>query len=403
MTVLLYVQHLLGIGHVRRAALLADALAARGMPVTVAYGGFPVPGVGFGAARTVRLPPARAADAAFSAVVGEDGAPVGEAWKAARRDRLLALYDEVRPDILITETFPFGRRMFRFELEPLLDRARSGAIGCRPLIASSVRDVLVVKRDPAKQAWMADAARRWFDLVLVHGDPALVPFEASFPPARRIADLIRHTGYVAPPRDADQTDSQDGRGEVVVSVGGGAVGGGLLRAAAQAKALCNHAGGVRWRLLAGPDLPDGDLAAVRRAAAGDPGIVVEPARPDFPALLRRCRLSISQAGYNTVMDVLAAGCRAVLVPFAQGAETEQADRAALLAARGLVEAVPEAGLTPQSLAEAAGRALAFPSPPRAAVAMDGAARSAELLQSAFARIAAPRGATGLPRHRRKAL
>ena len=37
--VLFYVQHLLGIGHLKRAAILAEAMAAMGLDVTVAYGG----------------------------------------------------------------------------------------------------------------------------------------------------------------------------------------------------------------------------------------------------------------------------------------------------------------------------------------------------------------------------
>ena len=49
-------QHLLGIGHVRRAALITRALSAAGLDVTVASGGFPVAGVDYGAARVVQLP-----------------------------------------------------------------------------------------------------------------------------------------------------------------------------------------------------------------------------------------------------------------------------------------------------------------------------------------------------------
>ena len=37
--VLFHVQHLLGIGHLRRAEILAEAMAAEGLEVTVAYGG----------------------------------------------------------------------------------------------------------------------------------------------------------------------------------------------------------------------------------------------------------------------------------------------------------------------------------------------------------------------------
>jgi predicted glycosyltransferase len=53
MKALIWVQHLLGIGHVRRAALIARAMTDAGLDVTVASGGFSVAGVGYGAARVV--------------------------------------------------------------------------------------------------------------------------------------------------------------------------------------------------------------------------------------------------------------------------------------------------------------------------------------------------------------
>ena len=52
--------------------------------------------------------------------------------------------------------------------------------------------------------------------------------------------------------------------------------------------------------------------------------VCERVRDDFTTLLRNCAVSVSQAGYNTTLEILDAGARAVLVPFAGGAETEQA-------------------------------------------------------------------------------
>lgn len=382
MKALLYVQHLLGTGHVRRAALLTRALAAHKACVTVAYGGFPVGGVDFGPARVVHLPPARAADAAFSAIVDVDGRPIDDAWRAARRNALLSLFDEQQPDILLVETFPFGRRQFRFELAPLLDAARAArALGPSPLIASSVRDILIKKADPKKHDDMAAMARRWFDLVLVHGDPAFIPFEATFPPTPAVADLIRYTGYVAPDREPPSPSGDDGLGEVVVSVGGGAVGFNLLRTALMARPLSAAADRI-WRLLLGADLTPESVAALHdMAAAQGPGVILEPARPDFPGLLGRCLLSISQAGYNTVMDILKVGCRAIVVPFAAGGETEQAERARRLAARGLLIVLDEAALTPQTLAETVDKAMAGPPPAAEGMTLpvDGAARSAALL------------------------
>lgn len=379
MKILFWVQHLLGVGHVRRASLLAQALAAAGDEVTVALGGFPVPAMDFGGARVAQLPPARVADARFRPILGEGGAPIDEAWRARRAEALQELTATTQPDCLLLETFPFGRRAFRFELQPVLEATR--ARRPRPLVAASVRDILVAKNDPAKDRAMAEAARRYCDLVLVHGDPGILPLSASFPFAGEIAHLIRHTGFVAPSRVAHAV-SGEGAGEIVVSVGGGAVGGALLRIAAAAGA---REPARRWRLLAGHDLPPDDFAALRAKAASN--VTVERARPDFPALLARAALSISQAGYNTVLDVLAAGCRAILVPFAERAETEQTLRANLLAERGRATALPTDGLTADTLAAAVRRALAQPAPgPVEGLRMNGAAESVRILHACFAKL-----------------
>jgi len=379
MKVLFHVQHLLGIGHVRRAAAIARALTQAGFAVTVAQGGFDVPGTDWGGAEVVTLPPVRSADTGFRTLLDAEDKPIDSGWKKRRAADLLALLARTKPDILLVETFPFGRRAFAFELVPMLEIARRAVP--RPLIACSVRDILVDKKDPAKVEAMADTALAFFDLVLVHGDPAVIPFEASFPPAPRVAGLIRYTGYVGAP-SAREAPPGDGVGEIVVSVGGGAVGAGLLRTALAARPLTGQSR-ARWRLLAGPDLPAGTLAELTEAAPE--GVIIEPARPDFPSLLTRCRLSVSQAGYNTVMDVVRAGCRAVFVPFAAAGETEQTRRAELLAARGHCSVVSEAELTPERLARAVDEAVAAPPPPRAALAMDGARTAAEILRDAAAR------------------
>ena len=69
----------------------------------------------------------------------------------------------------------------------------------------------------------------------------------------------------------------------------------------------------------------------RMTAPIPPHVKLERFRPDLPDASRRRRLSVSQAGYNTVCDILRARCRSILVPFAAGGETEQSLRAAKLA------------------------------------------------------------------------
>ena len=359
--VLLYVQHLLGIGHIRRAAALGRAFQRAGLKVVFVTGGLPVGGLGLadapGGIEVVQLPPARSRDDSFRVILDETDRPIDEAWKARRRDQLLAVYRRHRPRVVLTELFPFGRRKMRFELEPLIETAR--AANPPALIACSLRDIVNRPESSEKTAWMVDRFTRLYDLLYVHGDPRFFRLEDSFPESAAVARRLHYTGYVT---DADETvaaarqDSgcPDGPGEVIVSAGGGAVGGALLRCALAARPLSPLAE-APWRLLAGPHMPEAEFRAL--IAQAPPGVTVEPARRDFVALLTRARLSISQAGYNTLMEVMAAGLPGVVVPFAGGRETEQTQRAQGLAGAGLITVVDEETLAPASLADGIARAL----------------------------------------------
>ena len=374
--VFFWVQHLLGIGHLRRAALLAAAMAEAGFDVLLVSGGLPARHLDPGGARFAQLPPVKAADRRFSALVDGAGRPLEAAFDAARRRRLMELFHGHRPDAVITEMFPFGRRRFRAELLPLLDAARRR----RAAVFCSVRDVLTAKAAPERHREMAALAHTRFDCVMVHGDRALLPFDATFPETARIAGRIHYTGYVAPPPPAGRPAGT--AGAVVVSTGGGAVGQRLLETALAARPLSRLAE-APWRLLAGEAL--GAAAFARLRARAPAGVTVERARPDFPALLAAAALSISQAGYNTVADLLRARVPTVLVPFAEARETEQTVRAQALAARGLARVVAPERLSPARLATDVDAAFAAGPPAESGVRLDGAATAARLLHEALAR------------------
>lgn len=353
--VFFYVQHLLGIGHLRRAATLARALASGGFDVLLVSGGAPVDGLPLEGVRFHQLPPLRAADLRLKELSQLDGTPLDDVFRARRTRVLLDLFEAEAPDILLTEQFPFGRTQLRFELMPLLDAAERRPSA--PWIVSSIRDVLRRTASPARVDEMV-ATFEVFDAVLVHADPALVRLDDSFPAWPDIQDRALYTGYIAEFDPARAPQGAVGAGEVIVSVGGGAVGAPLLRAAIAARPMTALAD-RKWRLLVGANVPAADRAALAEAA--NAGIIVEPARGDFPSLLRNAALSISQAGYNTVVETLCHADRAVLVPFGTARETEQADRARVLVERGMVAAVAPDALNSETLAAAIGRAWAGPS------------------------------------------
>lgn len=374
MKALIHVQHLLGVGHAVRAAAIGRALGERGVNVTLATGNYLPDIIDTGQMDVVTLPAARAADVTFSVVVNDEGEEIDQAWMERRKGQLLELFDRIQPDILLTEFFPLGRRKFRFELIPLLERAVVRTP--RPVIASAVRDILVAKDNPNVERWMAETALKYYDGLLVHGEEDTIDLGATFRYATDLGSLISYTGYVHAGAQAPEPPPGEGQDEIVVACGGGAVGENLLRAAVGAAGLLRR---HRWRILAGGDLPEAVLVELARGGAGDVGTaIIESARPDFPKLLKHARLVVAQAGYNTVTDILAAGVSAVLVPFAGGRESEQTIRAEALADRGRVITTSETGLTPKRLAEAVKAALQLPAR-WPAPKMDGAARSAEIL------------------------
>ena len=376
---MIHVQHLLGIGHLRRAATIAAALAAEGCATTLVSGGPAVDVIACGAATLHQLPPLCAGDG-FSDLRDDRGRPIDDAFRDARRDALLALYRDLDPDILITELFPFGRRQMRFELLPLLEAARSAA--SPPVIAASVRDILQ-RRSPSRAAEAARWFDRYYDRLLVHADPAVVRLEASVPAATGIGDRIHYTGYVVDGGGASTARrGEAAEGAVVVSAGGGAVGSALLAAALAARRDTVHRRRP-WLLLAGENLPRCRLEALRERAPA--GVRVERSRADFAALLSGAALSVSQCGYNTLLEVAAAGTRAVVVPFAGDGETEQTMRARLWAERGALTIVAERDLTPAALATAIDRAAAGPVFDAAGVDCGGAAATARLVRAWAAR------------------
>jgi len=346
--VLFYVQHLLGIGHVKRAAAITRSMTRCGLDVVVVLGGPPVPLADFGDAEVLQLPSARAADSSFKLLVDEFDNPIDDAWRDKRRDLLAALYAEVKPDLLLIELFPFGRRQFRFELLPLLD-----SIDHKIPVVCSVREVLVGRVKPERDIVIADIIDRYFDHILVHGDEGVISLAETFELIGRFKDKVAYTGYVTDHNPA-AVPSQAGTGEVIVSTGSGAVGENLLRLALAARPLSRVAD-LPWRFLAGDYLPKpvfDDLCA-----NAPENVVIEWARADFRDMLPNAALSISLGGYNTVMDVLSAKCKAIIVPFADGDEGEQTYRAREFANRGFLHLLSADDLSVDGMVKAIDEAM----------------------------------------------
>ncbi len=375
-TIMFYVQHLLGIGHVFRAMRVAKGLARAGCETHLVWGGQKIPSMDMTGLNMHYLEAVHVANENFKALLLNDGTQMSEEVKQARADHLLQIFDEVEPDIVITEAYPFGRRQMRFELIPLMEKVKSARP--KPLMVCSIRDIMQENRAPKRVRESIDAIHTWFDLVMVHGDPTLIPIESTLEKAEEITDKIRYTGLVTP--DAvDKTIPPSVSPAVIVSAGGGAVGKALMNTAVEAMQYCKKYP-ENWCLTTGPDLPQNEFDEISGRAPAS--MQVTRFIPDLTNVMATAKVSVSRAGYNTLGDVLRAGCSAVLVPFAGGVETEQLRRAKVMCERGLATMLLDDDMTPQSLARAIDQA-AILEKGESAINMDGANTAAQLLMSVF--------------------
>jgi predicted glycosyltransferase len=387
-TVLFYCQHSLGLGHLVRSFALAGALAERFRVVLLNGGrlprGLPVPpGV-----EVESLPPLGMQ--VDGTLVSRDGRRSAERALELRRERMLALHAELRPEVVFVELFPFGRKKFASELVPLLEAARAAGT----LTVCSLRDILVGSRpNQAKFDERASVtANALIDAILVHADPRFARLEESFDPVTPLRVPVHYTGFVLPggeqARALAPTPAPAARPRVVVSAGGGAYGGALFRAAVEAHHLELADAGIDVRIVAGPFLADDEWHALREAARGRRGLEVRRSVPDLTAELSAAAGSVSQCGYNTTLDLLRTRVPALVVPFAEGNEDEQTRRAERLERVGAVRVLEAARADGPALAAEIKALLAF-RPAPVELDLHGARNTALTVANLLARADAP--------------
>ncbi len=387
---LFHCQHALGLGHLARSLALAEALQERFDVILLNGGRFPEGTVVPAGVELVNLAPL-GHDADYELVSHDPEIDVATA--AVRRTAaILEAFDRTDPAVVLIELYPFGRKKFAFELEPLLEAVHAQG-DRRAKVVCSLRDILVnQRRDQARHdERAAQNVNRWFDLVLVHSDPRFATLDESFRPATPLAVPVVHTGFVTrndgPPAPGAATVDR-----VIVSAGGGMVGGPMFRIAAAASDAVAATLGLTTTIVAGPFLPAVELAELRTMASERAWLEIVHHVPDLAAEIARSTVSVSQCGYNTTMDLLRAGTPALVVPFSEGREDEQRRRAERLETLGVLRSIELDRLDAPRYLEAVS-ALTRSTPRPNALDLGGRTRSADAIATLCATPSLSRGAS----------
>ena len=376
MKIIQYCQHVLGIGHLFRSLEICRALSDH--EVVLVTGGPQVSTDLPEHVRQVHLADLQM-NQEFKGLFSSQKNSTLEQIKTDRQEHLFALFESEKPDIFLVELYPFGRKAFRFELDPVLEALSNKWLPSCGVICS-VRDILVEKEDQIKhESRVVKTLNGYFDAVLVHADPNLAQLNETFDQFDKIDIPVVYTGYIAtkPQPDAGRKirkELQIGADEllIIASAGGGNVGAPLLEAVAQAFKHLAVKKPCHLKIFSGPFMERGEFSALKKMAGKN--VHIEQFTADFLAYLATADLSVSMGGYNTTMNILATGVPALVWPFTQN--REQRLRAGRLAKEGVLKVLEDEDLDPQRLAGLMDQMLAAPDCRSGNFDLDGAINTA---------------------------
>jgi predicted glycosyltransferase len=381
MKIVLYCQNLVGVGHYLRSLEICQAL--KGHEVFFVTGGPPIDIPPPNHVKKVSLP-GLTMDFGFKNLISAEKDLSVDQVKKMRLGHLFDLFETESPAVFIVELFPFGRSAFNFELEPIFNKIHNGDFSTCHVVCS-LRDILVEKRDPvAFEERVTGTLNTYFDALLVHSDPSLIKLQETFSRVDDIDIPIVYTGFITtkPPSNARSRLRKElglhaNDKLVVASSGGGKVGFRLLETVAHAFRLMKREVPTHLLLYTGPFVKDEDFGQLKSLSIDR--MQVFRFTPDFVSTLAAADLSVSMAGYNTCMNTLAAGVRALVWPYARN--REQGLRAELLSRMKALNVIKENDLQPVRLANLMDEALAGRSKPELRIDLDGAEKTASWLQS----------------------
>jgi predicted glycosyltransferase len=379
MKIIQYCQHVLGIGHYFRTIEICRALEKH--EVILVTGGarvdVPLPNN----IREIRLPELMM-DNEFKNIFSTQAAESVDRVKEERQKSLWDLFEKESPDLFIVELYPFGRKAFRFELDPILKGIHRNKLS-PSLVVCSLRDILVEKKDTGSyENRVVKILNSYFDALLIHADPRLLKLDETFSGIGNISVPLYYTGFVSPKPQPDarlkfrkQLGIRKDEKLLIASAGGGKVGGPLLKAVAEAFKMMDNE--VQLHIFTGPFLNDETFAFLKTFSS--PKIRVSRFTSDFLSFLAAADLSVSMAGYNTCMNIMAAQVPALVWPFGQN--REQQIRAAHLSRLGGMRVLEDDDLNPLRLADLIIETLSQKIRPAVSIDLNGAVNTANRLES----------------------
>lgn len=390
MRLLMYSQDGAGLGHLRRAGNIAQAVLSRapGSDVLILSD----------SPTTPLLPAIRGLDYVKLPTIVKCGRVSSRksSWRAStlslglertlelRRALIAQTFAAFEPDAVLVDHMPLGALA---ELTPMLTQASRSLP--RPRLYLGLRDILDAP-EVIRPAWKESGAHdalQLYDAILIYGCRDMYDAAAAYE-LNGQADKLIYCNYVGPhPKAIPRTGLSIGRpqtlanGEqlILAMCGGGADAFRLAETFVEALPAAAQRARIRAVLLTGPNMAPRERWALRSRSIGHP-VEILSLSDEVSSLLQNASLVVTMAGYNSVCEVVHASKKALVIP-RRGPSAEQRIRGDLFAERGLIRSLDPDVLEPATLALELTEALendAFPDPTRAPP-MNGAQLAADVL------------------------
>ncbi len=305
-----------------------------------------------------------------------------------RQNLIFEAVKSFRPHIFLVDHAPIG---MKGEIKKTLQEFKTR--NDSPALVLGLRDIL---DEPEKvcETWEKEGVYpvldEVYDRIFIYGPPAFFDPISAYRFSEKARSKTSFTGFISdharPPVPAPASDGKCKK--VLLTIGGGEDGAEIVAAYIEMLLAYGERLNAETTAVLGPFMPESKRKAFT-VQARDLSLRFEEFVPELSSRLEQADLVISMGGYNTVVEILGAARRALIIPRIYP-RREQLLRARRLFEMGLVSYISPEELSPERLYQTVMTNLASPKSPLAEarrnnlLPLDGAAKLAELCRPLLA-------------------
>ena len=343
--ILLYSHDTFGLGNIRRTLLLSEELIAQypGASILIVTGSpmihaFRIPkGIDY-----IKLPCLYRVDVGRYAArfLVECTAEVRGTRSAILRESVLG-FD---PDLMIVDKSPAGVDGELLEALVTLrqqQRRTTLVLGVRDILDEPERTRRILRSNGS-----FETIDRFYDEVWIYGQQSIFDMVAEYAFPESVASKTKFCGYLK--RPISKSSHNGAPPHILVTTGGGDDGSNIIEAYLAGLCGLPRSTTLRTTVVFGPQMPAARCTELLERFGCLADVTFLEFEPDLTKHYAESSVVVSQAGYNTVCELLSFSRRAILIPRAEPV-CEQLIRARLLAARGYFDILEPQDLTPDVL------------------------------------------------------